>query len=89
MRDSVPSARYSSVCNVLRQWRIWLIPTYRVYRLYDTCICLYVCAYTVQHVHGMDMINLLRILNSKKVMAAVRNYLRGHPPIVSHTTLEQ
>ena len=31
MRDSVPSARYSSVCNVLRQWRIWLIPTYRVY----------------------------------------------------------
>ena len=33
--DSVPSARYSSVCNVLRKWRIWLIPTYRVYRLYD------------------------------------------------------
>ena len=26
----IPSARYSSVCNVLRQWRIWLIPTYRV-----------------------------------------------------------
>ena len=38
MRDSVPSARYSSVCNVLRQWRIWLIPTYRVYRLYDIII---------------------------------------------------
>ena len=36
--DSVPSARYSSICNVLRQWRIWLIPTYRVYQLYDkTC----------------------------------------------------
>ena len=35
MRDSVPSASYSSVCNVLRQWSIWLIPTYRVYRLYD------------------------------------------------------
>ena len=34
-RDSVPSARYSSVCNVLRLRRIWLIPTYRVYRLYD------------------------------------------------------
>ena len=32
-RDSVPSTRYSSVCNVLRQRRIWLIPTYRVYRL--------------------------------------------------------
>ena len=31
MRDSVPSASYSSVCNVLRQWNIPL----RVYRLYD------------------------------------------------------
>ena len=30
MRDSVPSARYSSVCNVLRQRSILLIPTYRV-----------------------------------------------------------
>ena len=39
MCDSVPSARYSSVCNVLHQWRIWLIPTYKVYRLYDmVCI---------------------------------------------------
>ena len=36
MCDSVPSARYSSVFNVLRQWRIWLIPTYRVGRHYDT-----------------------------------------------------
>ena len=35
MRDSVPSASYSSVCNVLRQWNISLIPTYRVYRLHD------------------------------------------------------
>ena len=36
MRDSVPSMSYSSVCNVLSQWSISLIPTYRVYRLYDT-----------------------------------------------------
>ena len=35
MCDSVPSTRYSSVCNVLRQRNIPLIPTYRVYRLYD------------------------------------------------------
>ena len=28
MRDSVPSARYSSICNVLRLWRISLIPTF-------------------------------------------------------------
>ena len=38
MRDSVPSGSYSSVCNVLRQWNIPLIPTYRVYRLYDIYI---------------------------------------------------
>ena len=35
MRDNVPSPRYSPVCNVLRQWKTSLIPTYRVYRLYD------------------------------------------------------
>ena len=35
MRDSLPSPRYSPVCNVLRQWKTSLIPTYRVYRLYD------------------------------------------------------
>ena len=35
MHDSVPSVRYSSIYNVLRLWIIWLIPTYRVYRLYD------------------------------------------------------
>ena len=37
MCDSVhvPSARYSSVCNVLCLWSISLITTYRVYRLYD------------------------------------------------------
>ena len=35
MRDSLPSTRYSPVCNVLRLWRICLIPTYRVYLLYD------------------------------------------------------
>ena len=35
MRESVPSARYSSICNVLRQWKTSLIPIYRVYRLYD------------------------------------------------------
>ena len=44
MRDSVPSAKYSSVCNVLRQWRIWLIPTYRVYRLYDNFFFLTFCS---------------------------------------------
>ena len=36
MRDSLPSARYSPICNVLRQWNTSLIPIYRVYRLFDT-----------------------------------------------------
>ena len=35
MRESVPTARYLPVCNVLRQWKTSLILTYRVYRLYD------------------------------------------------------
>ena len=36
MRDSVPSARYSPICNVLRQWKTSLLPISRVYRLYDS-----------------------------------------------------
>ena len=36
MSESVPTARYSPVCNVLRQWKTSLILTYRVYRLYDS-----------------------------------------------------
>ena len=28
MRDSVPSARYSPICNVLRQWKTSLTPIY-------------------------------------------------------------
>ena len=37
------------------------------------------------HIKGIDIINLARILNSKKVMMAVPKYLRGPPPIVSYT----
>ena len=44
MCDSGPSARYSPVCNVLCLWRIWLIPTYRVYRLYRMIIFTSSCA---------------------------------------------
>ena len=44
MRDSVPSVSYSSICNVLCQWSISLIPNYRVYRLYDYySYCYYYC----------------------------------------------
>ena len=42
MRESVPTARYSPVCNVLRQWKTSLILTFRVYRLYDISCCIYI-----------------------------------------------
>ena len=43
------------------------------------------------HDKGMDiyMVDLPRILNSKKVGAAIPNYLKDPPPIVSYTTPEQ
>ena len=48
MRESVPSPRYSPLCNVLRQWKTSLIPTYRVYRLYDIAILYaYIAAVTI------------------------------------------
>ena len=37
------------------------------------------------HNKGMDMINISRILNSKKLMVVVPNDLRCPPPIVSYT----
>ena len=39
------------------------------------------------HNKGMDIINLSRILISKKVMMAVPKCLRGPPPIVSYSYL--
>ena len=55
MRDSVPSARYSSVCNVLRLWSISLIPTYRVYRLYDIVLISFMLLKVFSAVVGMLM----------------------------------
>ena len=37
------------------------------------------------HDKRMDIVDLPRILNSKKVGAAIPNYLKGLPPIVSYT----
>ena len=51
MRESVPIARYSPVCNVLRQWKTSLILTYRVYRLYDNTIQKLILNYTHLHEH--------------------------------------
>ena len=46
IRESVPSARYSPICNVLRQWKTSLIPIYRVYRLYDILIIIITFPYS-------------------------------------------
>ena len=56
-----PSTRYSSVCNVLRQWNISLIPTYRVYRLYDTGIVGELLKYG-----GSGMVDLLEQLFGRR-----------------------
>ena len=48
MRDSVPSARYPPICNVLRQWKTSLIPIYRIYRLYDND---YIIGINIIHVY--------------------------------------
>ena len=68
MRDSVPSTRYSSVCNVLRLWNISLIPTYRVYRLYDKRVC--ECAHLI-HVHARAHVMYLHIINPRRACARV------------------
>ena len=72
MRDSVPSTRYSSVCNVLRQWRIWLIPTYRVYRLYDRVYRLY-DAWTVMLPVYQYFSYIIHFVSSHAVISLPRN----------------
>ena len=63
MRESVPTARYSPVCNVLRQWKTSLILTYRVYRLYDrTC---------TWHCQNFDSLHLLLSPSIKKTIASL------------------
>ena len=44
--ESVHSPRYFRFCNVLHIWTIRAIPTYRVYRLYDTCSYMFYFCFT-------------------------------------------
>ena len=62
MRESVPTARYSPVCNVLRQWKTSLILTYRVYRLYDNnyYVFIYIYIYIKTFVRRARAVNALR-----------------------------
>ena len=55
MRDSVPSASYSSICNVLRQWSIWFIPTDRLYDIYFVGLTQYI--YVIE-IHGIEKENM-------------------------------
>ena len=70
MRDSVPSARYSSVCNVLRLWRISLVPTYRVYLLYD-----------IEHIYAI-YIYIYRRNGKLCVVKVIQFVLRKHYAIL-------
>ena len=69
--DSVPSARYSSVCNVLHQWRIWLIPTYRVYRLYDVWLHL-IHLFVVMNIY-LIIIYIVILYNCKYVFKYMKS----------------
>ena len=80
MRESVPTARYSPVCNVLRQWKTSLILTYRVYRLYDIYLS---CSYrsvllSLYTACGCPACYYCYIMRSSRV--SVRSFL---PPRVS------
>ena len=66
MSDSVPSARYSSVCNVLLQWSISLIPTYRVYRFYDNNVTNFMFFLAQKSAINYYLLN--RLLTTAKVM---------------------
>ena len=86
MRESVPTARYSPVCNVLHQWKTSLILTYRVYRLYDDCMLLAVCyrAYIFLISHFCVMNHDLSLAVSWKVWDANHIHVRMfHLPLSS------
>ena len=70
MRDSVHSARYSPVCNVLRQWKTSLIPIYKVYRLYDI-IYFYICTYELVQLHLLQGLRSAVVDNIRRRIVGV------------------
>ena len=77
MRESVPTARYSPVCNVLRQWKTSLILTYRVYRLYDNSIEIpiyYATPYTIVPCHVLIILLMYNTIYC--YLNAYNNYIR-------------
>ena len=73
MRDSVPSGSYSSVCNVLRQWNIPLIPTYRVYRLYDNRSFLF-CSRTFSPIIIIGIVYCHKIIDKQLIVLKINNF---------------
>ena len=62
MRDSVPSPRYSPVCNVLREWKTSLIPTYSLPTLCYHAIIYYTMPFNIYYTLSLYTISCHDIL---------------------------
>ena len=78
MRDSVRSASYSSVCNVLRQWNIQLIPTYRVYRLYDNNRSFLFCSRTFFPIIIIGIVHYQKIIDKQLIVLKINNFQHNY-----------
>ena len=67
MCDSVPSERYPSVCIVLHLQRFLLIPTYRVYLLYDIYFC-YLLQFESNILYTLEMVLLYSLFDTSKFL---------------------
>ena len=62
----LPILRYLGICNVLYMWHIRAIPTYRVYRLYD--IYIYIFIYLCVILQGNDSMRMLGMYYHCEIM---------------------
>ena len=86
MCDSVPSARYSSVSNVLHLWDISLIPTYRVYRLYD----IYLYIWRILHSSTVSVgLTQARPNYTKRIIIIVLQLLLWLPALYTNSKLSR
>ena len=53
--ESVRFLSYLHFCNVLYIWSVWVIPTYRVYQLYDKIILVCPSVGLLRKVSGNDL----------------------------------
>ena len=81
MRDSVPSPRYSPVCNVLRQWKNSLIPT---------CITkahknIFIYVSSVIEFHFCSIKSIKKYIKSiRRYIKSIRRYIKSLGGILNH-----